>query len=587
MEPKLRLASALRETFREGYGARDLRSDLEAGCIVGIVALPLSMALAIASGVAPQYGLVTAVVAGGLCALLGGSRVQVSGPTAAFVAILAPIAIEHGHRGLGVEKEKAGILLVVAGLFRLGRLVQFMPYPVTIGFTAGIGISLMVLQLQPLLGLDLTTAGTIDGTPERLFASLHALGSARPYDMLTAGVTLAVLLLWKYVPTRVPAALVALPIGALVAWLANRYVPGADVVTLASRFGTPQHPAGIPQVLPALLAPWNLPGAGGLATSGADALPSLELVRTLFPSAVVIAVLAAIESLLSAVVSDGMTGRRHDPNVELIAIGASNVVAPFFGGIAATGAIARTATNARSGARSPIASMTHAAFVLAAMLLLAPALGLLPMASLAALLMVVAWNMSEAPHVLRMVRTAPRPDLLVLLTCLVLTVVFDLTISVGVGVGLAGLLFMQRMIEVGEGRLLERTDSSLEGDLPDGLVVFEIAGPLFFGAAHKATSQLVRLDPGGTRVVVLDLTNVPVVDSTGLVNLNSAVAHLVKHGATVLLSGVRPGPYRDLERAGLVGEGGSLEHHSTLEAGVRAGRARLEELDRGRSEPPV
>jgi SulP family sulfate permease len=370
----------------------------------------------------------------------------------------------------------------------------------------------------------------------------------------------------------VPAPLLALAAGALVAWLLERFAPGADVVTLAERFGSPEHPAGIPRVPPLPVLPWALAGPGG--ASGAPL--SLDLVRSLLPSAFAIAMLGAIESLLSAVVSDGMTGRKHDPDVELLALGIGNLASPFFGGIPATGAIARTATNVRSGARSPIAAVVHALFVLAAVLVLAPVLGALPMASLAALLLMVAWNMSEVRHFARVVRIAPRSDTAVLLTCFALTVLFDMTLAVSVGIVLAAVLFMRRMVEISGARLIGEHHPASDEPLPPGLVVFEIAGPLFFGAAHKATSQLTSVDRARTKVVVLDLAAVPALDATGLFNLQSAVDRLQSFGIAVLLAGLQPQPARALAKAGLIGGASPrVDAHPRLREALADARQRL------------
>ncbi len=291
------------------------------------------------------------------------------------------------------------------------------------------------------------------------------------------------------------------------------------------------------------------------------------------PSAFAIAMLGAIESLLSATVADGMTGFQHDPDAELLGIGVANVVAPFFGGFAATGAIARTATNVRSGARSPLAALTHAAFVLAAVLALAPALGHLPMAALSALLLMVAWNMSELRHFARVLRVAPRSDAAVLLTCFGATVVFDMTIAVTAGVLLASLLFMRRMVEISGAELFARRHPEHDQDLPEGLFVYDIAGPLFFGAAHKATSQLFSMNREGVRRVVLDLTDVPALDATGLVNLESALDRLRSGGIAVSLAGLRAQPLEVLRRAGLLDGERPVEHHPSLRAALEAARA--------------
>ena len=340
----LRPAIALRRTLAEFYGRRELVRDALAGLVVGVVALPLSMALAIASGVPPQHGLYTAIVAGALVALLGGSMTQVTGPTAAFVVVLAPIASRLGLAGLLLASVMAGLILLAMGAFRAGRLIEFIPYPVTTGFTAGIAVVIGTLQLKDFLGLR--PAGNPEHYLERVAALLRAAPTLRPAELCTGFATLVLLVLWPKVTSgRIPAALVALGSVAVIAAALSRWMPGFQVETIASRFG------GIPATPPTFAWPWK--GSIDLAT-----------IRMLVPSAFAIALLGAIESLLCAVVSDGMTGTRHDPDAELLALGAGNVVAPFFGGFAATGAIARTTVNIRSGGRSPLASVFHALFVL-------------------------------------------------------------------------------------------------------------------------------------------------------------------------------------------------------------------------------
>jgi sulfate permease, SulP family len=560
-------AIALRKTFRDGYGAAALRADLLAGMVVGIVALPLSMALAIASGVPPQHGLYTAIVAGAAIALLGGSRVQVSGPTAAFVVLLAPIAARFGLGGLLLATLLAGALLVVMGLARLGRLIEFVPYPVTTGFTAGIAVVIATLQIKDLLGL---AVGPLpDPYLERLAALIAALPTAHLPDVAVGAATLALLLAWPRLRTKVPAPLVALAAAAVGAAVVARIWPQAAVATIASRFSYQVDGvvrAGIPQLPPLPVLPWHQPGP-----DGAPLGLSLSTLRAIAPSAFAIAMLGAIESLLSAVVADGMIRRKHDPDAELVAQGVGNLLAPFFGGIAATGAIARTATNVRAGGRSPFAAVVHSAFVLAAVLLLAPALGYLPMASLAALLLVVAWNMSEAGHVVRTVRTAPRSDVLVLATCFGLTVIFDMVVSVTAGVLLAALLFMRRMAEVSGVTLVAEPHRVLEQPLPPDTVLYEIAGPLFFGAAQKAMSALHAV-AAGVLIVILDLRSVPALDATGLVNLDSAVSRLRQEGVYVVLAGVQRQPLRALIKAGWRNRPGELAIRRTFAAGVAAAR---------------
>jgi len=532
----LRPAVALRETLRHGYSIRDLRADVLAGVVVGIVALPLSMALAVASGVAPQYGLYTAIIGGAVIAALGGSMVQVSGPTAAFVVLLAPISARFGLGGLVLASLMAGLILMLMGVLRLGSLIQFVPYPVTTGFTAGIAVVIATLQLKDFLGL------TVAHMPERYLERAAALGRALPtlrwQDLAIGAFTLVLLLLWPRLTRKVPAPLIALSLGGIAAALLTYFVPGFEVATIRSRFA-----GGIPQIPPLPVLPWNLPGADGKPLG-----LSFELLRSLVPSAFAIALLGAIESLLSAVVADGMTGGSHDPDAELMAQGTGNLIAPFFGGIAATGALARTATNVRSGARSPFAAIFHSAFVLLSVLLLAPVLGYLPMASLAALLLIVAWNMSEAKHFVHALRVAPRSDVLVLLTCFLLTVVFDMVISVTVGVMLAALLFMRRMAEVSGVRLVDQ--HPLLTGLPKDVLVYEVAGPLFFGAAQKAMSALHRT-PTGINVVLLDLSSVPAMDATGMVSLEAALERLRSLGVFVVLSGVQPQPMRVIARSGI------------------------------------
>ena len=532
-----RLGGALRAAWRERQ-AGWLRADLLAGCVVGIVAVPLSMALAIASGAPPEAGLYTAVVAGGLVALLGGSRHQVSGPTAAFVVILAPIAAAHGLGGLALATILAGLILIGLALLRLGQLIQFVPYPVTMGFTAGIAVVIATLQIEGFLHLEVDDLGSEAHFPERVLALARALPTLRWGDAGIGALTLLVLGLWPRTKSRVPAALVALVLAGVTAF-ALEALGGVEVATLASRFGTAEHPAGIPRTLPALRLPWTATPDGEL---------SFGLVRALMPSAVAIALLAAIESLLSAVVADGATGTQHDPDNELLALGLGNIVSPFFGGLPATGALARTATNIRSGARSPVAAVFHALFVLGAILVLAPLLGRLPMSSLAALLLMVAWNMSEARHVLKALRQAPRNDALVLLTCFGLTVVFDMTVAVAVGLLLAAVLFMRRMVELTNVRLITDAHPEEHLHLPPGVQVYEIAGPLFFGAAHKATSALRRMSPDVTALVI-DLAQVPTIDATGLFNLRSAIDRLKSRDVRVLLGGVRGETRKAIERA--------------------------------------
>ena len=542
------MAAALRAVLREGYSGKALRADLMAGAVVGVVALPLSMALAIASGVPPQQGLYTAIIGGLVIAALGGSRVQVSGPTAAFVVILAPISASYGIGGLMLATLMAGVFLAGMGLARLGRLIQFIPNPVTTGFTSGIAVVIATLQVKDLLGLR------VEGNAEHYIDRVIALGSALPTvswpDAVVGAFTLGVLVLWPRITRRVPAPLVALTLAAVAAAALEALVPGAAAATINDRFsyetaaGVVQ---GIPQLPPVPVWPWTMPGPGGAALE-----LSWETVRALMGPAFAIAMLGAIESLLSAVVADGMTGHKHDPDAELLAQGVGNIVSPFFGGIAATGAIARTATNIRSGGTTPVASMSHALVVLVVVIALAPALGYLPMAALAALLLIVAWNMSEVRHFAHVVRVAPKSDVIVLVACFGLTVIFDMVVAVTVGVMLAALLFMRRMAEVSAVKLVatDGVDRSAESPTPSNVMVYEIAGPLFFGAAHKAFGALDSVH-SEVRAVVLDLHGVPMIDATGLVNLQSSLSRLHKHGIFVAFVGVGGQVQKVLTNAGL------------------------------------
>ena len=565
---EIHLFAALKGTLADGYKRADLQADIMAGLVVGIVALPLSMALAIATGVAPQHGLYTAIVAGGVIALLGGSRTQVSGPTAAFVVVLTPITARFGLAGLLMATMMAGAILVLLGVLRLGKLIQYIPYPVTTGFTAGIGVVIATLQLKDLLGLEV--AQMPEHYLERVGALIGALPTAHASDLGVGIFTLAVLLIWPRVTKRVPAPLIALTAASLLIVVVALVSPSFEVATIGSRFSHVidgvTHP-GIPRLPPLPVLPWTLGGA-----EGRELVVSYAMVRELMPSAFAIAMLGGIESLLSAVVSDGMAGTKSDPDGELIAQGIGNIAAPFFGGFAATGAIARTATNVRSGARSPIAAVVHAIFLLGAVVLLAPLVAYLPMASLAALLLVVAWNMSEPKHFLHVVRVAPKSDVFVQLTCFSLTVLFDMVIAVTVGIVLAALLFMRRMAEITGARLAEEKHPALREPLPKGVFLYEIAGPLFFGAAQKAMSSLEGV-MARARVLILDITAVPAIDATSLVNLESAIARMHRSNGLVILAGVQPQPRKVLRKALT-----DLAMVSTVELAVELARKHIDEL---------
>lgn len=560
-------AAALRAVLREGYSRQDFTRDVLAGLVVGIVALPLAMALAIGVGVAPQHGLATAIIAGFVVALLGGSRMQVSGPTAAFIVILAPIHTKFGMAGLLISGLLGGAILIAMGILRLGRLIQFIPYPVTTGFTAGIATVIATLQIKDLCGLEL--ASNPEHYLERVYAMFEARRSVSLGEISIGVTTLGLLAMLPRFTRRVPAPLVALPLSVLVAWALTRILPGFHPATIASRFHTTVAGSvihGIPQLPPLPIVPWLMPGPGG-----SDFTLGLDELRPLLSGAFAIAMLGAIESLLSAVVADGMARTKHDPDAELISLGVGNMIVPFFGGIPATGAIARTATNVRAGARSPIAAMIHAVTVLAAVLALAPLLGYVPMSALAALLLLVAWNMSDAKHFVHTMRVAPKSDVAVLLTCYALTVGLDMVIGVSVGMVLAALLFMRRMAEVTQTRLAAGNHPDVPATLPPGVAVYEISGPLFFGAAQKAMAAL-QLVEDRTKAVVLLMDEVHAMDATGLVALESALESLRKNRCLAILSGVRAQPMALLKKARLDRREGVVFSPNAREAVVAAGR---------------
>ncbi|MFA5677417.1 MAG: C4-dicarboxylic acid transporter DauA [Pseudomonas sp.] len=537
------LFSALRETFRQGYSLASLRSDILAGITVGIIAIPLGMALAIAVGVAPQHGLYTGIVGGLIIALCGGSRFNISGPTAAFVVILLPITQQHGLGGLLLVTLMAGAILVALGLARMGNLIQFVPYPVVMGFTAGIGIVIATLQIKDFLGLE----GI--GQHSNYFEQLQALGQALPSvslgDTLVGVATLAILILWPRLTRRIPGHLVALLLGSFLgALLMYLEIP---VATLGSRFSYELDGvvhAGIPPFAPQWVMPWKLPGA-----NGEPLLINFELLRQLLPSAIAVAMLGAIESLLCALVADGMGNTRHDPNAELLGQGLGNMLVPFFGGITATAAIARTATSVRSGARSPIAAVVHALVILLAVVLLAELFAWLPMASLAAMLLIVAWNMSEARRVVHLLRVGPRQDVLVLVICLVLTVLFDMVLAVGVGLLLASALFIKRMADLSDGAQASMRQDLQEG-LADNIALYQIHGPLFFAAADKALRALSLFDDKVEHLIV-DMSSVPSMDMSALVVFEQALLDIQQRGIHVYLTGVKPGIRLKLQRAGI------------------------------------
>lgn len=546
----LRVGDALRQSCLERpYGGRQFRGDLIAGITVGIIAIPLSMALAIASGVPPQHGLYTAMIAGLVIALTGGSRFSISGPTAAFVVILLPIAQQFGLGGLLMATLLSGLIMIAMALARLGRLIEYIPEAVTLGFTAGIAIVIATLQVDDFLGLGL---GPLSGHYWHKAGHLLAsLGQTQWPSALTGGVTLLTLILWKRTGIALPPHLPALLVGTGLALLlaAN----GHEQATIGSRFtfNWPDGSAGqgIPPFWPEFVLPWNMPGPDGQAVHW-----GWNNLQALLPAAFSIAMLGAIESLLCAVVLDGMTNSRHSANSELMGQGLGNLLVPFFGGITATAAIARSAANYRAGASSPLAAAIHALVVMAGLLLLAPVLAQLPMAAMAALLLLVAWNISEADKLLHFIKTAPRHDILVMLTCLGLTVLFDMVIAIAVGIVLAALLFMQNVAEMTRVTDVSTHSRLINEPLPAGWQVFKINGPLFFAAADRIFAELtlmIRADGHQRQGIVLYLDGVTLLDAGGLAAMSRFIDEARRQQMQIILTDLQFQPLRALARSGL------------------------------------
>ncbi len=553
---------ALVNAWREGYTLAKFKRDVMAGLTIGVVAVPLSMALAIATGVPPQHGLYTAIVAGAVIALTGGSRFNISGPTAAFVVILFPIVANHGLGGLLIATFMAGAILVALGLSRLGSLIQYVPYPVILGFTAGIGVVIALLQLPDFLGLAGVELG--DSTLRNLMLIGRALPTLSLAEISVGLVTLATLLIWPRLNTPVPAPLVGLAVGTLVAALL--LVGGVEVDTIASRFSWEyqgESGSGIPPFAPGFIAPWHFPGADGTPLE-----IDFALIQALLGPALAIALLAAIESLLCAVVADGLTRTRHDPNAELIGQGLGNMVVPFFGGITATAALARTATNIKSGAFSPIAAVVHSVVVLLAVVVLAGVLGYVPMAALAALLFIIAWNMSEAHKAVRLLRRAPLGEVLVFLTCFSLTVFLDMVVAITVGVLLAALLFMREIAAMT--RISDITHSPRLRDypIPGQWGVLKIVGPLFFAAADRVFAEADELAAGRSGVV-LYMDGVSVLDGGGVSALQGFVDRCAARGCQVVVADLGFQPLKTLARAGMAPQAEQLRFSPSLDEALK------------------
>jgi SulP family sulfate permease len=519
--------AALKESLRKGYSAHTFKQDALAGLLVALVALPLAMALAIAVGLPPQHGIYTAIIAGILTPLLGGSIMQVSGPTAAFVVIIAPIVAEHGLRGLIIAQIMAGVMLVLLAWGKLGRFISFVPYPVTTGFTAGIAVVLGTLALNDFFGLgaDVSHGSFID----KLMTLAANFPMLRWQEAIVGGASLLVMLKGKCITQKIPATILGMLVGVATALLLQVYA-GAEVATIGSRFsyiaadGALVH--GIPPDLPTLH--WFS------GTTGMFALPTHEEFSLLFLPALVIAALAALESLLSAAVADGMSRTRHEPNAELGAIGITNIISALATGIPATGAIARTTTNIKSGASTVLASSFHGVFIVLFVLSLAPMISYLPMASLAALLLVVAYNMSHYRQFIRILRIAPRQDIIVLLTCFLLTVFIDMVAGVSMGILLSVLLVIQRIAATTEGSVEEMQTAKDNLALPPGVLLYHINGPLFFASVERVLDRTVFLRRN-VHTLILDMEHVPLIDMTGLVALKTLLLSDSMHEKRILL----------------------------------------------------
>ncbi|NCN67911.1 MAG: C4-dicarboxylic acid transporter DauA, partial [Thiomicrospira sp.] len=543
---------------------------INAGLTVGVIALPLSMALAIAIGVPPQHGLYTAMIAGIAIALMGGSRVNISGPTAAFVVVLLPIVHQFGLGGLLISGFMAGMILILLGISKSGRLIEIVPFPVVIGFTAGIGVVIATFQIKDFLGLEIPA---FDGHFfDKLSAIIQALPSFDWQASLIAAITLFVLIYWPKLHSKIPGHLIALLVGTLIAMGLNISMVEFEVETIGSRFHYALNGImgeGIPPILPNFEWPWNLADANGNPIGF-----SFELFRTLLPAAITIAILGALESLLCASAADGMCGQKHNPNDELIGQGIGNMIIPFFGGIPATAAIARTAANVKAGATTPFSSVIHGGFILLSIIVFAPFLSYIPMSSMAALLMMVAWNMSESHHFIRILKSAPKGDIIVLLTCFILTVLFDMAIAVAIGMAMAAGLFIKRSIETTTHQQLSKYNPDRE-TLPDEIVFYDINGPLFFGTAEKTMNHLTYIAPE-VRVVILDMAEVNMIDMSAIIAMETILKNFEKHKVSIVINQLQPRLLLKLRKAGLRKQEGKVEFTNHADDAFARAKALLE-----------
>lgn len=534
---KLDFSPASLKLFRGGYSVSKFKSDLIAGIVVGIVALPLAIAFAIASGVNPSIGLITAIIGGFLVSALGGNSVQIGGPTGAFIVIVYNIISLYGLSGLAISTFMAGVILVIMGLFRLGTVIKFIPYPIVVGFTAGIAVTIFSTQMPDFFGLSITEKLPADfigkwGVYLRHFATID------PFTTAIGLGSLLIIILAPMISKKLPGALLAIILMTLFVWVMNRFGYLTQVETIGMRFHNLS--TDIPH-----------PHSIGL---------NMESINILLPSAFTIAVLGAIESLLSATVADGVTGSRTNSNTELIGQGIANITVPFFGGIPVTGAIARTMTNITNGGRTPVAGMIHALVLLLVYLFMMPLINLVPMACLGAVLIVVAYNMSGWRTVIGIFRN-PKSDVSILIVTFLLTVIFDLTIAIELGLLLAIVLFLRRVMENTSVRVYGNQLDAAEGedlsahevlDLAKGVSVYEIDGPFFFGIATKFDEVMrsSRMD-AAPKVRIIRMRKVPFIDATGVHNLEILIRSAQEEGIVTVLSGVNPSVNDTLHKAGI------------------------------------
>lgn len=510
----------------KNYSGSQLTKDLIAGIIVAIIALPLSIALALASGVEPAQGVYTAIFAGFIVSFLGGSRVQIAGPTAAFASIVAGIVATQGMDGLIIATILAGIILVFMGIFKLGGLIKYIPYTITTGFTAGIAVTILVGQIKDFLGLQYAPGTKAIETFEKIEANIHAIDTFSWQALLVGAVCLAILIIYPKFEKRVPPSLIAVVVGVLMV----KFIPGLDegVFTIGELYTIP---SGFPKF--------------ALAGMSFD----FSKIMAVVPDAFTIAILAAIESLLSCVVADGMVNSKHNPNAELVAQGAGNIASVMFGGIPATGAIARTAANAKNGGRTPVAGMVHAVVLLLVLLFLMPMASLIPMPAIAAILFMVAYNMSEWKKFVHTVKTAPKSDIAVLVTTFVLTVVFDLVVAIAVGMVLAAVLLMKRVSDesgVASWKYDVEDDSEMLC-VPENVRVFEVNGPMFFGAADKLLDINLK---DYTTVLILRMRSMTAIDATAMNSLNHLADRCDEQGVSMILSHVNEQPLKAMKKSG-------------------------------------